>query len=270
MSTNKILLGTNWKMHKTLPEAIEYSRHLAELLAFLPGKEKVQLFVIPPFTTIDAVKKHSQGRFWVGAQNMHWEEWGPYTGEISAPMLRDLGVDLVELGHAERRQHFHETDENINKKLHQVIRYGFRPLLCVGERSEDKYYGIERETVGRQLRIALKGVSSSQASGLIIAYEPVWAIGEGGTAADAEYLLKMLAHTRDVLGQVLGEETSRSVPVLYGGTINQGNAADLLARSSTDGLFVGRAAWEIQGMARLIDICIQVASNPPGVHPAAH
>ena len=262
MVGGRILLGTNWKMNKSLAEAIEYSRQLAALLATLPGREKVQLFVIPPFTAIEAVKMHSQGRFWVGAQNVHWEEWGPYTGEISAPMLRDLGVDLVELGHAERRQHFHETDENINKKLHQVIRHGFRPLLCVGERSDEKYYGVERETIGRQLRIALKGVSPKQVSGLIIAYEPVWAIGEGGTAADPEYLLKMLAHARGVLADLLSSEQAARIPLLYGGTVNQDNASEILQQTNTDGLFVGRAAWEIPGMAKLIDICIQALILP--------
>ena len=266
MASGKILLGTNWKMNKRLAEAIEYSRRLAELLASLPGKEKVQLFVIPPFTAIDAVKKHSQGRFWVGAQNMHWEEWGPYTGEISAPMLRDLGVHLVELGHAERRQHFHETDENINKKLQQAIRYGFRPLLCVGERSDEKYYGVERETVGRQLRIALKDISPSQTSNLIIAYEPVWAIGEGGTAAEPEYLLKMLTLVRGILADILGSEQAGRIPLLYGGTVNQDNASEILQQTNTDGLFVGRAAWEIPGMAKLIDICIQAATRP-GILP---
>jgi len=266
MPTNKILLGTNWKMHKTLSEAIEYSRQLAALLASQQGEKRIQVFVIPPYTSIDAVKRHSQDRFWVGAQNVHWEDWGPYTGEISTPMLRDLGVDLVELGHAERRQHFHETDENINKKLHQVIRYGFRPLLCVGERSEEKYYGVERETVGRQLRIALKDVSPTQASGLIIAYEPVWAIGEGGTAADVDYLGKMLAHVRSTLADTLGPDQAQKVPLLYGGTVNQDNASEILRETNTDGLFVGRAAWEIPGIAKLIDICIKAATRS-GVLP---
>jgi triosephosphate isomerase len=112
---------------------------------------------------------------------MHWAEWGAFTGEISAPMLRDLGVNLVLLGHAERRQYFNETDEAINKKLRTVLQYDFRPLLCIGERKEEKDYGVERETVSRQLRIALKDVKPGDASGLIIAYEPVWAIGQVGT-----------------------------------------------------------------------------------------
>jgi triosephosphate isomerase len=259
MTSGKILLGTNWKMNKRLPEAIEYARRLAALLGCLPGGEKIQVFVIPPFTSIEAVRRLSQERFWVGAQNVHWAEWGAFTGEISAPMLQDLGVDLVELGHAERRQYFHETDELINQKLHRVIQYGLRPLLCVGERSEDKYYGVQRETVSRQLRIALKDVPSSRVSGLIIAYEPVWAIGEAGTAADVEYLERMLIHIRNTLAETLNDESARTIPVIYGGTINQSNASELLRRSSADGLFVGRAAWEIEGIAQLIDICIEAA-----------
>ncbi len=259
MTAKKILLGTNWKMNKNLAEASDYSRCLAALLGSLPEKERIQVFVIPPYTSIEAVKRLSQGRFWVGAQNVHWAEWGAYTGEISAPMLRDLSVDLVELGHAERRQHFGETDEMINKKLHRVIQYGFRPLLCIGERSEDKFYGVERETVGRQLRIALKDILPAHTAGLIIAYEPVWAIGEGGSAANAEYLEMMLVHIRGILANMLGDEPARSIQVVYGGTINQGNALEILTQTSSEGLFVGRAAWEIDGITQLVGICIEVA-----------
>lgn len=248
-------------MNKNLAEASDYSRRLATLLGGLPGQESLQVFVIPPYPFIETVKRLSQGRFWVGAQNVHWAEWGAFTGEISAPMLRDLSVDLVELGHAERRQHFCETDETINKKLHRVIQYGFRPLLCVGERSEDKFYGVERETVGRQLRIALKGVQPNQTADLMIAYEPVWAIGEGGTAANSEYLETMLTHIRSVLTDMLGDEPARRIYVIYGGTINQGNAFEILTQSSSEGLFVGRAAWEVEGLAKLIDTCIKIAET---------
>jgi L-erythrulose 1-phosphate isomerase len=257
----KILLGTNWKMNKSRPEAMEYSRRLAAMLSSLQGEERIQTFVIPPFTSIEAVKGLSQNRFWVGAQNMHWAEWGAFTGEISAPMLRDLGVNLVLLGHAERRQYFNETDEAINKKLHTVLQYDFRPLLCIGERKEEKDYGVEGETVSRQLRIALKDVKPCDTSGLMIAYEPVWAIGQVGTAADVHYLSKMLAHIRALLVEILGENPGAAIPVAYGGSINQDNAPEILARSGADGLFVGRAAWEIPGMAQLIDICLEAAAH---------
>ena len=269
MPARKILLGTNWKMHKSRPEAMEYSRRLAAVLGSLQGEERIQAFVIPPFTSIEDVKKLSQDRFWVGAQNMHWAEWGAFTGEISAPMLRDLGVNLVLLGHAERRQFFNETDEAINKKLQTALRYDFRPLLCIGERKEEKDYGVERETVSRQLRIALKDVKPCDASGLIIAYEPVWAIGQVGTAADVHYLSKMLAHIRALVVEILGDSPGAVIPLVYGGSINQDNAPEILADSGADGLFVGRAAWEIPGMGQLIDICLEAAarrlefSSPP-------
>jgi L-erythrulose 1-phosphate isomerase len=265
MTSKKFLLGTNWKMNKNMAEASDYACRLAALLGHLPGQEKIQIFIIPPYTSIETVKRLSQGRFWVGAQNVHWEEWGAYTGEISAPMLRDLSIDLVELGHAERRRHFFETDEIINKKLHRVVQYGFHPLLCVGERSEEKFYGVQRETVGRQLRIALNGILPAQTSGLIVAYEPVWAIGEGGTAADAPYLEMMLVHIREVLTDVLGAESARDVRVIYGGTINQSNASEILNGSSAEGLFVGRAAWDIEGLTKLIDMCIEIAERRSGV-----
>jgi len=261
VNASKILLGTNWKMHKTLSEAAEYSQRLAALMGSLPTNGRLQVFVIPPFTSIETVKKFSMGRFLVGAQNVHWAEWGAFTGEISAPMLRELEVDLVLLGHAERRQHCNETDQAINRKLQTSLRYNFRPLLCVGERQEDKDYGVEQEVLGRQLRIALKDVKPSDTSGLIIAYEPVWAIGEKGAAADVRYLDKMLRHIRHLLNEILGDSPGAAIPVVYGGSVNPNNAPEILAHCGTDGLFVGRAAWEIPGMAQLIEICENFAER---------
>jgi triosephosphate isomerase len=261
VNASKIFLGTNWKMHKTLSEASEYSKRLAALLGSLSTNGRLQVFVIPPFTSIETVKRFSIGQFWVGAQNVHWAEWGAFTGEISAPMLRELGVDLVLLGHAERRQHSNETDQAINLKLQTSLRYNFRSLLCVGERQEDKDYGVEGEVLGRQLRIALKDVKSSDTSGLIIAYEPVWAIGETGAAADVRYLDKMLTHIRHLLCEILGNSRGSAIPVVYGGSVNPNNAAEILAECRTDGLFVGRAAWEIPGMTQLIEICQNFADR---------
>ena len=254
-------------MNKTVREAVEYTTDLLSLIDPPNGTNHAQLFLIPPFTAIEAVRKASQGKFWVGAQNMHSEEWGPYTGEISAPMLQELGVDLVEIGHAERRTHFGETDADINRKVLLALRYGLRPLLCVGEEAEDKNFGVARETLARQLKIALHGVEPRAASDLIVAYEPVWAIGETGKQAEGSYIREVRAHLQSVLCGLFGAEAGLSVPVIYGGDVNNQNAVEILKSSEADGLFIGRAAWQAENFAELIRICLSgycpSASNAP-------
>ncbi len=255
MRNHRILFGTNWKMHKTVSEALDYVHRLVGMLATVDGRQQSQVFVVPPFTAIEAVKRVSSGKIWVGAQNMHWAEQGAYTGEISPRMLQEIGVDLVELGHAERRQYFNETDAFINRKVHAALQHGFRALVCVGENSEDKQFEVEKETVGRQLKIALNGVDPESASSLIVAYEPVWAIGEKGSAADSAHTRVMSCHIRSLLEEMFGREAAAGVSVIYGGDVNARNGAELLVQGGVDGLFVGRAAWQVEGFADLIRAC---------------
>ena len=264
MNTRSLFLGTNWKMHKTIREATDYTRRLLGLLDSVPILGKIQLFLIPPFTAIAAVKEVSGGRFWVGAQNMHSEKWGAYTGEISAPMLRELGVDLVELGHAERRRLFNETDASLNAKVHLALEHELRPLLCIGDSAEDKSSGVEREALTRQIKIALHGVSGPQASALIVAYEPFWAIGESGTAADVDWIRSMSGHIRNVLVSLFGSEAGQEIPVIYGGSVNESNAAHILAETGTNGLFIGRAAWDPDDFFRLINGCSRYLTESVG------
>lgn len=252
----KILLGTGWKMNKTVHEAVEYASRLPPLLAGVTGLDNVQLFVIPPFTAIEAVKRSSAGHFWVGAQNMHWDDWGAFTGEISAPMLLELGVDLVELGHAERRRYFNETDEAIGRKVSAAIKHGIRPLVCVGEQRADRDRGLEKETIERQLRCALAAVLPEQAHRVIVAYEPVWAIGQS-TAASVADVRAMTSIVRDLLSNLFGS-AGASIPVLYGGTVDAENCTALLTEGLTDGLFVGRAAWSPEGFARIAAACASI------------
>jgi len=254
MNRGHILLGTGWKMNKTAREAADYAQRLLKVLDDIRGLDDIQLFVIPPFTAIEAVKRASAGRFWVGAQNMHWEEWGPYTGEISAPMLEELGVDLVELGHAERRRYFNETDDCVQRKVHTALKHGIRPLVCIGERLDERESGLEKEIISRQLKFAFGGVAAKHASMLMVAYEPVWAIGEQGTAASIEVVRIMNRHIRGLLEEIFGPDAS-SVPVLYGGTVDVNNCSELLTAGGIDGLFIGRAAWNVDGFARLIASC---------------
>ena len=258
MSARPILLGTGWKMNKTVREATDYTRSLLTHLDTIPGLERAQLFVVPPFTAIDAVKRASEGRFWVGAQNMHWAKDGAFTGEISAPMLRELGTDLVELGHAERRTYFNETDETINRKVRTALEFEIRPLVCVGENREERESGAGPDVVARRLRLALEGTPSRLADRLMLAYEPLWAIG-APVAAGPDDVRVMAAHIRSVLADMFGA-AGESIPILYGGTVNVENAAGLLREGRTNGLFIGRAAWQPEGFAGVIRACLGASS----------
>jgi triosephosphate isomerase len=246
-----LLLGAGWKMNKTVEEAAEYTRTLLRIMDGIHGLERMQIFLTPPFTALAAVKRLSQGRFWVGAQNMHWEEAGAYTGEISARMLLEAGADLVELGHAERRRLFNETDETVARKMETATRHGLRPLLCVGDDRAQQESGRAETTVQRQLQTCLRDIPTEAAARLLVAYEPAWAIGEGGRAAEATGVRAMHRHIRTVLSDKFGP-TARSIPVLYGGSVTAENAASFLTQGEADGLFVGRAAWTVESFAELI------------------
>lgn len=263
MSADPLWFGTNWKMHKTGAKAGEYAKRLGERLDLFGDSKKPIVFVIPPFTAIEVVHKASSGKFSVGAQNMHWAESGPYTGEISAPMLCELGVELVEIGHAERRQLYNETDADVNRKVHTALRFGLRPLVCVGEKAEDKSFGAERETLARQLRIALHGVPAESANHLIVAYEPCWAIGEGGKTADPKYVREMLTVMRGVFDILFGSALAYAIPVLYGGSVWPGEAPHLFCDSGVNGLFVGRSALDADDFADLIANCIRAKKRLP-------
>jgi triosephosphate isomerase len=265
MTSRRLFLGTGWKMNHTVSQAVDYTTRLTAHLDRMQGQDSFQLFVVPPFTAIAAVKRAAAGRFWVGAQNMHWARHGAFTGEISAPMLSELGVDLVELGHAERRMYFNETDDAVRRKVDAALEFNIRPLVCVGEQREECECGSGRDIVERQLQRALQGAPADQARRVLVAYEPVWAIGEHGTAAKADDLRIMGEHIRGVLAGVFGG-SGASIPVLYGGTVDEANAARLLVEGDVDGLFIGRAAWQADGFARIIRRCANAnVSSTPGV-----
>ncbi len=264
MNAPPFLLGAGWKMNKTIRQAEAYVRTLLELLDGIEAQDRIELFIVPPFTAISAVKRACEGRFWVGAQNMHWAPDGAYTGEISAPMLREAGADLVELGHAERRRHFNETDEDLCRKVQAALQYGLRPLLCVGDDIEARENGGAERAVARQLEVALGTAPARCADRLIIAYEPVWAIGESGRPAHAHEVRRMREHIRGVLSAIFGP-AARAVPVLYGGSVTCANAAQLLEEGEADGLFAGRAAWTAEGFAELIRIA--AGAGRPAVTP---
>lgn len=248
-NTSKVWIGTSWKMNKTLSEALHFSQALAEF----KHSNRIQPFVIPSFTTVRDVKARlSDTDVMVGAQNMHWAESGAWTGEVSAAMLTDCDLDIVEIGHSERRTHFGETDETIGLKTEAAVRHGLIPLICIGETAEEKAQNRADEVLEIQIRSALTHLSREQKKApILLAYEPVWAIGAGGTPASPDYANERHRHIIDVAFTALGQHT----PCLYGGSVTPDNAADLIERTYIDGLFIGRSAWDIGGYLDILSRC---------------
>jgi triosephosphate isomerase len=252
----KFYLGTNWKMHRTNTEARQF---IAEFLPLLRGLDLSghYLFVIPSFTSLQLVREavtESGLPLKVGAQNVHWEEGVEATGEISARMLADLPVDLVEIGHSERRQKFGETDEDVRRKARAVLSHGLPPLICIGESHAEKKLGIGAEALERQLRTGLSGISEAELSKAMLAYEPTWAIGAAGQPAEPSYVQEQHAAMRKVLGNLYSPEIAAATPLLYGGSVNQQNFCSYAKIPDVDGLFVGRAAWTAKSFLDLIEL----------------
>ncbi len=240
------LFGTNFKMNQTSTESAAFYQQLATSVQIRP---ETNLFVIPPFTSLDAVSSVAgppPHPVWVGAQNVHWAPDGAYTGEISVRMLLALDLDLVLLGHAERRRYFHETDVELNRKVLSSLDGGLRVLLAVGETAEERSFGVGNEIVLRQLKIGLHEVPAEHVELLQIAYEPVWSIGAGGTPANPEDVAPMAEAIRFGLEDLFGAPGNQ-VPVLYGGSVDPSNAGTFTALPDIDGLFVGRACWSVEG-----------------------
>src|SRR3972149_3797230 len=247
---SKVFVGTNHKMVKTNQQTLDYLRALQKLTADIP-RSQFELFVLPPYITLaDACRQVDQSLITIGAQNMHWEEQGQFTGEISPVMLKDVGVRLVMVGHAERRQIFGETDEMVNHRVLASLRHGFQTLICIGETADDKRYGTSRERLAEQIKIGLYGVTQEAWKQIWVAYEPVWAIGEHGEEADPLYVNHMHAHIRETLTHSKGY--NREIPVLYGGSVNLANASELINQPEVDGLFIGRAAWDADNFNKIL------------------
>ena len=245
----KLYLGTNTKMYKTIRDTCQFLERLDTLTQNVPAG--VELFVIPSFTSLDrAGQLLKNSRIRLGAQNMCWENEGQFTGEISPPMLRETGVQIVEIGHSERRHIFGETDQEENRKVKTALREGFTALLCVGETGEEKDDGISDEVLRVQLKRGLAGVPPGTGR-LWIAYEPVWAIGVGGVPASREYAREKHGVIRETLREIFGE-SGNDVPILYGGSVNPQNACGLIEMENIDGLFIGRSAWDADNFAAII------------------
>ena len=247
----KLYFGSNLKMYKTIQETVDYLQKLAANTKDI-SRDEIELFIIPSYTTLEsAVKNVDRDYVMLGAQNMCWEDQGQFTGEISPLMLKELGLDLVMIGHSERRHVFGETDAEENKKVKAALNHGFTTLLCIGETAEEKEFGISPEVLRTQLKIGFHGVPADKIGKIWVAYEPVWSIGVNGTPASAEYAEEMHKVIKECLQEIFGD-ASADIPVLYGGSVNPGNANELIVQPSIDGLFTGRAAWDADKFDALI------------------
>lgn len=247
----KLFFGSNLKMYKNIAQTTEYLSRLQELTKDL-DRTKITTFIIPSYTSLDrAAGGTDQELIWLGAQNMCWEEEGQFTGEISPLMLRELNLKLVELGHSERRHVFGETNEMMNRKVRAALSHDFTALLCVGETGEEKEFGISDEVLRTQLKMGFRDVDVSCTDRIWVAYEPVWAIGVNGKPASTEYAQEKHRVIRHTLEEIFGEAGAR-IPLLYGGSVNPGNAKELIIQRDIDGLFVGRSAWDADKFNTLI------------------
>ncbi|MBM6921728.1 triose-phosphate isomerase [Phocea massiliensis] len=245
----KAVIAGNWKMNNTRVE----TKALIEDLIPLAKDAGCDVVVCVPFTNLETAVNLTKGtNIKVGAQNCHFEAKGAFTGEISASMLTEMGVEYVVIGHSERRQYFGETDATVNKRLKAVIDAGMTAILCVGEMLEDRENGITEELVAMQTKIALGGVSKEDLSKVIIAYEPVWAIGTGKTAT-ADQANEVCALIRATVEKLYDKEASDALTIQYGGSMNAGNAAELLSKPDVDGGLIGGASLKAPDFATIIN-----------------
>ena len=245
----KTIIAGNWKMNKTASETKKFAEELKRLL---PRTKWCDVVVCVPAVNIPAaIKAFKDLRVSVGAENVFYEKSGAYTGEVSADMLKDLGVKYVIIGHSERRQYFGETDFTVNKKVAAALEAGLHPIICVGETLEQRELGITMELIALQLKSALAGVPAEKVRKCVIAYEPVWAIGTGRTAT-ADQAQEVCAAIRKVIGELYGEAVAKATTVQYGGSMNDGNAAELLSKPDVDGGLIGGAALKAEKFAAIV------------------
>ncbi len=238
----KRVVAGNWKMNKTPAEAAEFIMEIKETLK----DSKNDVIAAVPFVDIPAAITASEGsNIMIAAQNMHWEEKGAYTGEVSGNMLKDLGVKYVIIGHSERRQYFAETDETVNKKIHAAFKYGITPIVCVGESLAQRDANVHKEFIAGQVKAAFEGISADNAEQVIIAYEPIWAIGTGRTAS-GEQAEEVCCHIRNVIKELYGKDTAESIRIQYGGSVNKDNCAELFGMADIDGGLIGGASLKVK------------------------
>ena len=247
-SNEKPFIAGNWKMFKTVPEAVDMVQKLHEASL---GLEKAQFVVVPPFTALSEVSRALQGSsVQIGAQNMHWEEQGAFTGEVAAPMLKDVGCTYVVIGHSERRQFFGETNETVNKKINAALTHGLVPIMCIGESLEERKNSNTITKVQTQITEGLKGLDAEQVRQIILAYEPIWAIGTGLTASP-DQAQEVHGFIRSSLAEKHGNDVASCAIILYGGSVKPENTYSILKEKDINGALVGGASLKADSFAEI-------------------
>jgi triosephosphate isomerase len=249
----KPIIAGNWKMFKTRDEALKFIFYVSNKL---PSKDKVDSVVCAQFTVLRCLVKRQGDNLRIGAQNMHFLDEGAFTGEISAPMLKAIDVSYVIIGHSERRAMFNETDETINKKLHQAFEYELTPILCVGESLEERESGRTEEVLSKQLEINLQGFFEDQVKELVIAYEPIWAIGTGRTAT-SEVANETCGFIRRKVAEMFGQDAADALRIQYGGSVKLSNIEELMSMPEIDGALIGGASLNPEDFVKLVEAAVK-------------
>ncbi|MCK9221661.1 MAG: triose-phosphate isomerase [Limnochordia bacterium] len=243
------IIAGNWKMNGTIEEAEQLSKKVAELTATY---DNVEVVVIPVFTALSKVYDMIKDtNVKLGAQNLFWEEKGAYTGEISPTMLLDVGCEYVVVGHSERRQYFHETDQDVNTKVKAALKYGLKPIMCVGETLEQREQDLTEQVVIGQLQAGLRDVSGEQLANIVIAYEPVWAIGTGKTATSEE-ANRVIGIIRDTVAKLYDGKVADAIRIQYGGSVKANNAEEIMQQPEIDGCLVGGASLDATAFMTIV------------------
>lgn len=251
MATRIPLIAGNWKMYKTGTEAVAAARSLNNLMAGVSGAD---VMIAPPFTALEAVCEALQGStIATGAQNVHWESEGAFTGEVAPGMLKSAGCHYVIIGHSERRQLFAESNQDVNRKVRAVLAEGLIALLCIGETEAEREAGQTFSVLDKQVRLGLEGVSLQKPGAIVIAYEPVWAIGTGKTAT-RDQAQEAHAFIRDLVRKLYGEALAEATRILYGGSVKPDNIAELINMADIDGALVGGASLEPETFAQIVKL----------------
>ncbi|WP_415874201.1 triose-phosphate isomerase [Clostridium sp.] len=245
----KPIIAGNWKMNNTVSQALK----LIEELKPLVKDANSEVVVCPPTICLDAVVKAVKGtNIEVGAQNMHFEESGAFTGETSPAMLEEMGIKYVILGHSERRQYFAENDADLNKKIKKAFEHNLLPILCIGETLEEREANITEEVLGRQIKLDLAGLEKEQVEKLVIAYEPIWAIGTGKTAT-SDQAEETIAFVRKTVASMFGEEAAEKMRIQYGGSVKPSTIKEQMAKPNIDGGLIGGASLKAQDFAAIVN-----------------
>ena len=243
------IIAGNWKLNKTISKAVALTTELRNLVA---GSKGVEIVVAPPFTALDAVSNVVKGsNIRLAAQDVYWEDSGAFTGEVSAPMLKDIGCDYVIIGHSERRQYFAETNKTVNQKVQAALSHNLKPILCVGELLEEREAGHTEKVVESHVTGGIKGLTETELLSCVIAYEPVWAIGTGKTATP-DQAQDVHKYIRDLITNTYSKDVASQICIQYGGSVKPENAAELMVQPDVDGALVGGASLNAESFSQIV------------------